>query len=93
VRAPVALLYGRAKERPSGYVDDFLAVGKIDGEFIEIPDAEFERLRKKWANKQPIRGLGDLVWWALRWLPAKWKPKNCKCEARRAWLNKAFPFN
>lgn len=93
MRAPVRLLYDRAKDRPAGYLEDFLAAGAIRGEFIEIPDAEFERLKKKWAGKEPIRGLGDLVWWLLKWLPAKWKPKNCRCEARRAWLNKLLPFN
>lgn len=39
-----------------------------------------------------FRGLGDVVWWLLRWLPAQWKPTNCQCEARRAWLNNRFPF-
>lgn len=92
VRAKLELLHERAKERPPGYVESFLAVGVVDGDFIEIPANEFAKLVKQWS---PPPLLGDRIDRLVkpmailfdRWLGTKLAGCSA-CSSRRQRLNR-----
>jgi hypothetical protein len=82
--------------RPSGYYEDVLAHGKVEGEFLVINPDNYTALVVKY---QPMRGAGDLVA-----IPAQAIARtidkvfhtniaDCSgCQQRRDALNKLIPF-
>lgn len=57
MKIPLAHIRDKAKDRPSGYYDDVVSRGTIEGELIELPDEEYRKL----CVKYDPRGLGDIV--------------------------------
>jgi len=55
-RFPYSNLLAAAELRPPGYLDDVLSAGRRDGEFVELSDAEFHRLRDKY--RAPVHAAG-----------------------------------
>jgi hypothetical protein len=73
---PLQHIHARATERPSGYAEDVLAHGRVVGEALEMADADYEALCRKyrvetawppWAlvikvlRAEPDMGVGDTV--------------------------------
>lgn len=75
-----------AAYRPAGYVEDVLAAGTVDGDFVHIPSDAFDALTIKYAGFLRPCGPGCqlkrlLAAFGFHSLP------GCKCEARAAIMD------
>jgi hypothetical protein len=90
----MASLRDAAKSRPGGYMEDCLARGKVEGEFLVLAEADYVALRLKYSP----RGLGDQAARVLKPLARLLDGvlgtdlEHCPaCAERQAWLNGNFP--
>ena len=81
-------LRARAAEVKDGYLDEFMSVGTLDGEFLRVARSDYLRLREKYS------GIGDAV--AVFTKPVArlidsalgTDLANCNgCKGRQKWLN------
>lgn len=87
-------LHKIAKIRPPGYMEDCMAHGRIEGDYLVIEDPEYYELLKKY------RGLGDAVATVAKPIARLIDDalgtdlQNCGgCAERQDFLNKAVPFD
>jgi hypothetical protein len=50
IKVKIEKIKERSKDRPAGYFEDVISYGKINGEFIELNDVDYEFLVKKYNN-------------------------------------------
>jgi hypothetical protein len=57
----ISKVYDAAPTRPSGYVEDVLSRGVVDGEWLTIPDEEYEDLKQKYRPQQELPSMGKMM--------------------------------
>lgn len=79
---------------PSGYMEDCLARGKVEGDFLVLKEGDYVALRLKHSP----RGLGDQAARILKPVARLLDGvlgtdlEHCPaCAERQAWLNETFP--
>jgi hypothetical protein len=60
MRINIEKLKSNAINRPSGYLEDVLSKGIVNGNYLEITPAMYREMLMKYDTNR-IRGLGDLV--------------------------------
>ena len=50
IKVKIEKIKERSKDRPSGYFEEVISYGKINGEFIELNEIDYEFLVKKYNN-------------------------------------------
>ena len=50
IKVKIKKIKERSKDRPSGYFEEVISYGKINGEFIELNEIDYEFLVKKYNN-------------------------------------------
>lgn len=91
MRAKLSLLHARARDRPRGYAESFLAVGRTEGDEIIIDDAEFAKLKERWTGVLLGNRIHQWILPLARWLDARFGTKLSSCAAcsrRVAFLNR-----
>jgi hypothetical protein len=99
IRIPIVDIQERAKERPSGYFEDVMSQGKVDGEEIELEEAAFERLAEKYSGRVSLAGMaGNFAKATFRWVTAgapvvteeEFKRRAAICESCPHWHPEAL---
>lgn len=84
----------QAPHRPDGYLEDILAAGRIEGEWLMLSDETYAALCEKY--RRP--GLGDRVAQIAKPIARALDTvigtdlEHCQsCAERQKWLNERFP--
>ena len=87
----LATLVSTSRFRPKGYMEEVLASGRVDGDYIYIPFERTVELLKKYSESNPISGLKNdtTVWGPVLW--DNFHTTICEIgddkEASRHWLS------
>lgn len=90
IRVSLAEIERVAHERPPGYLEEVLAAGELEEEFVVIPDAAYDALLKKFSGKTRPCGVGC----QLKRILTSWgieAGEGCMCASRAALMDKWGP--
>jgi len=77
-----------SSNRPSGYREDILKAGTIQGKLLRIEQDKYAELVRKYQSGR-FSGLGDVI----KWLTDKLSIQQCQsCKERQRRLNELFPL-
>ena len=57
----ISRVYDAAPTRPEGYVEDVLSRGVVDGEWLTLPDEEYEDLKRKYRQQPELPSMGKMM--------------------------------
>ena len=66
-----------AKSRPAGYLDELLAAGEVDGEFVVMSDEAYDRLLLRFSGLVRPCGPGCQLGRSLSWFARRDDPCGC----------------
>lgn len=92
-------IYAKAKYRPRGYVEEMLAAGRVDGDWIEFEDGVFDGLKAKYQEPEmpsldvmARRFFRSIGWWIAKGVPVTRKGeflerlRVCESNVCGQWL-------
>lgn len=82
----VVAIHAAAQHRPAGYVEEMLAAGAVEGDYVSIPDETYDALVLKYAGCLRPCGPGCQLKRLLAKAGLKGAP-GCQCEARAAIMD------
>jgi hypothetical protein len=93
IRIPIQDVLERAKERPPGYFEDVMLRGRVDGQEIELEEAAFKALARKYSDPSFLRKVASAadagLNWALQGFPVVTNEQHATrmalCQACEFW--------
>lgn len=86
IRVNLALAEMAAKSRPEGYLEELLAAGELEDEFVVVPDSAYDRLLAKFSGKTRRCGVGCQLKKMLSSVGIE-PTEDCPCDSRAAIMD------
>ncbi len=93
IRIPISDVQERAKERPPGYFEDVMLHGRIEGDEVELEEAAYKELARKYSDpsflRKVVRAADAGLNWALQGFPVvtaeQHEVRQALCQACPHW--------